>query len=268
VPAVLLANILLLRYIHRLEQISQEPIDYVINLAGENIGQSRWTEKRKLELINSRIETTRQVFEWLQQNRIQPHRIISGSAIGYYGIDPQEQWSGYCNESSPPQDIFMSELCQRWEHQAKNNPGQQVSIIRLGVVFARNGGILPQMLMPICFNLVGKIGHGRQPVTWIHINDVVRAITFILQQRKAKAVYNLVAPEQATQRKFAEIAAAKLYKKPLLSMPACVMKTMLGEQSQLVLNGQFVMPEALLEQGFEFQYPDLNSALTDLLDEK
>jgi len=257
-----------LRYIHRLEQISQEPIDYVINLAGENIGQSRWTEKRKLELINSRIETTRQVFEWLQQNRIQPHRIISGSAIGYYGIDPQEQWSGYCNESSPPQDIFMSELCQRWEHQAKNNPRQQVSIIRLGVVFARNGGILPQMLMPIRFNLVGKIGHGRQPVSWIHINDVVRAITFILQQRKAKAVYNLVAPEQATQRKFAEIAAAKLYKKPLLSMPACVMKTMLGEQSQLVLNGQFVMPEALLEQGFEFQYPDLNSALTDLLDEK
>ncbi|MCX0331529.1 TIGR01777 family oxidoreductase [Acinetobacter radioresistens] len=257
-----------LRYIHRLEQISQEPIDYVINLAGENIGQSRWTEKRKLELINSRIETTRQVFEWLQQNRIQPHRIISVSAIGYYGIDPQEQWSGYCNESSPPQDIFMSELCQRWEHQAKNNPGQQVSIIRLGVVFARNGGILPQMLMPIRFNLVGKIGHGRQPVTWIHINDVVRAITFILQQRKAKAVYNLVAPEQATQRKFAEIAAAKLYKKPLLSMPACVMKTMLGEQSQLVLNGQFVMPQALLEQGFEFQYPDLNSALTDLLDEK
>jgi uncharacterized protein len=257
-----------LRYIHRLEQISQEPIDYVINLAGENIGQSRWTEKRKLELINSRIETTRQVFEWLQQNRIQPHRIISVSAIGYYGIDPQEQWSGYCNESSPPQDIFMSELCQRWEHQAKNNPGQQVSIIRLGVVFARNGGILPQMLMPIRFNLVGKIGHGRQPVSWIHINDVVRAITFILQQRKAKAVYNLVAPEQATQRKFAEIAAAKLYKKPLLSMPACVMKTMLGEQSQLVLNGQFVMPQALLEQGFEFQYPDLNSALTDLLDEK
>jgi len=257
-----------LRYIHRLEQISQEPIDYVINLAGENIGQSRWTEKRKLELINSRIETTRQVFEWLQQNRIQPHRIISVSAIGYYGIDPQEQWSGYCNESSPPQDIFVSELCQRWEHQAKNNPGQQVSIIRLGVVFARNGGILPQMLMPIRFNLVGKIGHGRQPVTWIHINDVVRAITFILQQRKAKAVYNLVAPEQATQRKFAEIAAAKLYKKPLLSMPACVMKTMLGEQSQLVLNGQFVMPQALLEQGFEFQYPDLNSALTDLLDEK
>ena len=257
-----------LRYIHRLEQISQEPIDYVINLAGENIGQSRWTEKPKLELINSRIETTRQVFEWLQQNRIQPHRIISVSAIGYYGIDPQEQWSGYCNESSPPQDIFVSELCQRWEHQAKNNPGQQVSIIRLGVVFARNGGILPQMLMPIRFNLVGKIGHGRQPVTWIHINDVVRAITFILQQRKAKAVYNLVAPEQATQRKFAEIAAAKLYKKPLLSMPACVMKTMLGEQSQLVLNGQFVMPQALLEQGFEFQYPDLNSALTDLLDEK
>lgn len=257
-----------LRYIHRLEQISQEPIDYVINLAGENIGQSRWTEKRKLELINSRIETTRQVFEWLQQNRIQPHRIISVSAIGYYGIDPQEQWSEYCNESSPPQDIFMSELCQRWEHQAKNNPGQQVSIIRLGVVFARNGGILPQMLMPIRFNLVGKIGHGRQPVTWIHINDVVRAITFILQQRKAKAVYNLVAPEQATQRKFAEIAAAKLHKKPLLSMPACVMKTMLGEQSQLVLNGQFVMPQALLEQGFEFQHPDLNSALTDLLDEK
>lgn len=162
----------------------------------------------------------------------------------------------------------MSELCQRWEHQAKNNPGQQVSIIRLGVVFARNGGILPQMLMPIRFNLVGKIGHGLQPVTWIHINDVVRAITFILQQREAKAVYNLVAPEQGTQRKFAEIAAAKLHKKPLLSMPACVLKTMLGEQSQLVLNGQFVMPQALLEQGFEFQYPDLNSALTDLLDEK
>lgn len=347
-----------LRYIHRLEQISQEPIDYVINLAGENIGQSRWTEKRKLELINSRIETTRQVFEWLQQNRIQPHRIISGSAIGYYGIDPQEQWSEYCNESSPPQDIFMSELCQRWEHQAKNNSGQQVSIIRLGVVFARNGGILSQMLMPIRFNLVGKIGHGRQPVTWIHINDVVRAITFILQQPEAKADQNLRSfqadqfvlttgawSEQWSRQLNIQLPVQPvhgqmiLFKTPENWLPTMCMNRVMyliprsdghivcgssmahqgfntsinPQTSESILTaslemvpelaqfpivkqwaglrpgspegipyigkipdinnlwanfGQFVMPQALLEQGFEFQYPDLNSALTDLLDEK
>lgn len=253
-----------LRWVNDLDQIETRHIDYVINLAGENIGAKRWTEQRKQQLIHSRVAMTEQLYQWLEQRQIFPACIISGSAIGYYGIDPQQQWKLVCDENTPPQAIFMSELCQRWEQTALKFTQQKTKIIRLGVVFGQ-GGILPQMLLPIRLNAVAKIASGQQPVVWIHIQDVLNAILFLLQLDHRQKVYNLVAPDQVNQQQFAQVAAHILKRKPFMTLPKCVFTLLLGEQSQLILNGQYVFPKALLDQGFQFQYPDLNTALTEIL---
>lgn len=253
-----------LRWVNDLDQIETQHINYVINLAGENIGAKRWTEQRKQQLIHSRVAMTEQLYQWLEQRQIFPTCIISGSAIGYYGIDPQQQWKLVCDENTPPQAIFMSELCQRWEQTALKFIQQKTKIIRLGVVFGQ-GGILPQMLLPIRLNAVAKIASGQQPVVWIHIQDVLNAILFLLQSDHRQKVYNLVAPDRVNQQQFAQVAAHILKRKPFMTLPKCVFTLLLGEQSQLILNGQYVVPKALLDQGFQFQYPDLNTALTEIL---
>lgn len=252
-------------WINDLEELKNHQIDYVINLAGESIGQGRWTAARKKKLLDSRLNTTKQLYDYLEKNQIKPKRIISTSAIGYYGIDPQERWDRVCTEQSPPQSIFMSELCEKWEKLALSYTGQDTKIVRFAVVFGQGGGILPQMLLPIKLNMFGRIGHGRQPVTWVHLQDVMRVIEFLMQQPTQQQVFNVVAPEKVSQAQFARIAAQVLKRKPLLPLPACSMKMMLGEQSQLILNGQYVQPKALQEAGFEFNYPTLKEALIDIL---
>lgn len=254
-----------LKWVTSFEQIQTQQIDYVINLAGENIGQKRWSSERKQQLINSRVNTTQRLYEWLQQQQIFPKCIISGSAIGYYGIDPQEQWNTSCDENTPAQAIFMSELCQAWEQMALKFSQQNTKIIRLGVVFGQGGGILPQMLLPIRLNAAGKIGSGQQPVVWIHIQDVLSAIVFLLDSNSAQKVYNLVAPEQTNQQQFVKIASKILKRKPFISLPKFVFELALGEQSQLILNGQYVQPKAIQALGFEFQYPTLDIALGEIL---
>ncbi len=253
-------------WISQLDELKSDQIDYVINLAGENIGQGRWTAARKQQLIQSRVQATENLYRYLALRRITPKCIISGSAVGYYGIDAAEQWKTVCTEDSPPQNIFQSELCQQWELAARQFPNQNTKIIRLGIVLSGKGGILPQMLRPIRANIAGKIGHGRQPVVWVHIRDVLQAVEFLMNKRPAAAVFNLTAPEQVSQAEFAVLAARQLHKKPLLQVPAWLMKCMLGEQSQLILNGQYVQPCALQEAGFQFKFSTLKEALADLLD--
>lgn len=254
-----------LTWIQHLDELKTDRIDYVINLAGESIGQGRWTAKRKQQLMKSRVETTQQLYRYLGKRQIFPKRIISGSAVGYYGIDPTEQWLETYTEQSAPQSIFMSELCQLWEQAALSFTQQKTKIIRLGIVFGKNGGILPRMLFPIKLNLVGRIGHGRQPVVWVHVQDVLRAIEFLMLNETEAQIFNLVSPEKVLQVQFVKTAAQVLKRKPVFFLPAFVLRWMLGEQSQLVLNGQYVASIALQEAGFEFKYPTLNSALEEIL---
>lgn len=255
-----------MQWIQDLEQLKTDQIDYVINLAGESIGQGRWTNQRKQKLLQSRVETTENLYRYLTKRNVCPKRIISGSAVGYYGIDPLEQWQDGCDESASPQAIFMSELCQKWEAVTAQFSEQNTKIIRLGVVFGRNGGILPQMLLPIKMNLVKKIGHGRQPCVWVHIQDVIHAIEFLMLNETSERIFNVVAPEKVNQKTFADTACSILKKKPFFNLPSSVMKCMLGEQSQLILNGQYVKPKALQDLGFEFKFPTLKQALNDLID--
>ena len=252
-------------WINQLDELKQHQIDYVVNLAGESIGQGRWTAARKKKLLNSRLDTTRHLFDYLEKNQLRPKRIISTSAVGYYGIDPNERWEQVCTEQSPPQDIFMSELCAKWEQLALSYANQNTKIVRFAVVFGKGGGILPQMLLPIKLNLFGRIGHGRQPVTWVYLEDVLRAIEFLMLDDTTEQIFNVVAPEKSSQAQFARTAAQILKRKPLLPLPACSLKMMLGEQSQLVLNGQYVQSKALQEAGFQFHYPTLKEALDNIL---
>lgn len=254
-----------MQWISQLDELKSDQVDYVINLAGESIGEGRWTAARKQQLIDSRVQMTENLYRYLERRRIVPKCIISGSAIGYYGIDPDEKWQQACTEESAPQSIFQSEMCQQWEKTALQFSNQNTKIIRLGIVLSAKGGILPQMLQPIRLNLAGRIGHGRQPIVWVHIRDVLRAIEFLMTKQPVGTVFNLTAPERGSQAEFADLAARQLHKRPLLSVPAWVMKLMLGEQSQLVLNGQYVQPKALQNAGFEFKFPTLKEALADLL---
>src|SRR5690606_25857604 len=252
-------------WINQLDELKQPQIDYVVKLAGESIGQGRWTAARKKKLLGSRLDTTRQLFDYLEKYQIKPQRIISTSAVGYYGIDPDERWAQVCTEQSSPQDIFMSELCVKWEQLALSYTHQDIKIVRFAVVFGKGGGILPQMLLPIKLNLFGRIGHGRQPVTWVGLEDVLRGIEFMMLEDTTEQIFNVVAPEKSSQAQFARTAALILKRKPLLPLPACSLKMMLGEQSQLVLNGQYVQSKALQEAGFQFHYPTLKEALDNIL---
>ena len=254
-----------LKWVTDLQDIQTQTIDYVINLAGESIGQGRWTDSRKQKLIQSRVVTTENLFNFLKQNNIQPKRIISGSAVGYYGIDETQTWSNKLTETAESQPIFMSELCQFWEQAALKFESFDTKIIRLGVVFGYGGGILPQMLLPIRMNMVGKIGTGRQPLAWIHIEDVLKSIEFLMLNDSSEKIFNLVAPEKSNQLYFVQTAAQILKRKPLLSMPEWVFKLLLGEQSQLILNGQYVVPQSLTQAGLQFKYPELKLALKHLL---
>ena len=256
-----------LRWIQQLDELDTDQIDYVINLAGESIGEGRWTAARKQLLLDSRVQTTLQLYQYLEKRRIFPKCIISGSAVGYYGIDPQEQWLGLCTEHSAAQDIFMSQLCQQWEQAALSFSQQNTKIMRLGVVFGRGGGILPQMLLPIRLNAVGRIGHGRQPVAWVHIQDVLQVIHWLMTQTVDAKILNVVAPEKTSQQDFAKTAARLLKRRPFFVLPAFVLRWLLGEQSQLVLNGQYVKPNALMEAGFKFKYSDYKSALKNIMGE-
>lgn len=254
-----------LKWVQDLEQLNLMQLDYVINLAGESIGKGRWTVARKQQLIHSRVQTTEKLFQFLKQHKLLPKRIISGSAIGYYGIDPAEQWTNALHETAAGQPIFMSELCQQWEQAALKHSEFNIRIIRLGVVLGHGGGVLAPLLFPIRMNLVGKIGHGKQPLVWVHIQDVLKAIEFLMLKDTEQQIFNVVAPERTSQQDFVRVAARQLKRKPLLTLPAWVLKLLLGEQSQLVVNGQYVKPQALLQAGFQFEYPQLQQALQQLL---
>lgn len=241
-------------------------VDYVINLAGETIGGKKWSDERKKKIIESRLNTTHNLVKWLKTRSDLPKKVISGSAVGYYGINEQYTWK-LLDEDSPSQSIFVSEVCQKWEDAIKpvQDLGIALNIIRLGVVFSKHAPALQQMLLPIKLNTVGKIASGQQPLTWVHIHDVVNAINFLLEKQTHQTVYNLTAPDKTRQLDFVHTASQILGKTAIVPLPEFALKLALGEQAQLVTNGQFVKPKHLLEEGYTFKYPTLEQALKNIL---
>ena len=263
-----------LSYVGRLADLPvTQAFDVVINLAGEPVVGPRWSARRRAVLHASRRDLTQELVAWIAKAQFRPQLLISASAIGYYGVQDDNDLSAL-DEAAPAQAIFMSELCQQWEQaaQAARSLGVRVAIIRLGVVLGRlkeGKGALPPMVLPLKFGLSGKIGSGRQTVSWVHLDDVLGAIQFLLTRpaQEADGIYNLCAPVPCTQEVFMATAAEVLQARVLvpLATPACVLRVILGEQSSLLLQGQRVVPARLSAVGYQFRWPALASALQDCL---
>ncbi|MCC2974808.1 TIGR01777 family oxidoreductase [Massilia sp. IC2-476] len=245
-------------------------VDVVINLAGARILGPRWSAARKEALRRSRVTLTRQLVGWISSAEHKPFLLLNASAIGYYGIQKIGDATAL-DEDAPPQPVFMSDLCREWEEAAgeATRYGVQVECMRFGLVLGK-GGALPMMLLPILLGVGGRLGSGRQWLSWIHVDDVLRAIAHrwrraLVDTAAAEAgATNFTAPESVTQAEFSRIAARTWRRPSFLPTPGWPMRLALGEQADLLLEGQRVVPRRLEQEGFVFRYPTLASALQSL----
>lgn len=248
------------------------PLDVIINLAGARILGWRWSESRKKVLLASRVALTHKLVEWIARAEQKPKLLMSASAIGYYGIQAQGKVTAL-TETDSPWPIFMSRLCQEWEAEAQraSQYGVKVDIMRFGLVLGHQGA-LPMMLLPIKLGMGGKLGSGKQWMSWIHVRDLLRGIAYLFQMRmdpskdisSSVSIYNFTAPETLTQLEFNQQAASLLHRPCIMPTPGFIVRWLLGEQSDLLLEGQRVIPHNLLKSGFSFEFPTAKSALTEL----
>jgi uncharacterized protein (TIGR01777 family) len=251
------------RGIALLEDVGQETVDAIINLAGAPIADRPWTSKRKALLWSSRITLTETLLAWLESREQKPQVLISGSAIGWYGDGGERELT----EQTPPViDDFASQLCIAWEETAQRAEalGIRVILIRTGLVLSAEGGFLSRLLLPFKLGLGGPIGNGRQWMPWIHINDQIALIDFLLHQKDASGPYNACSPQPVRNREFAQTLGSVLHRPSFMPMPALALKVCLGELSLLLLGGQKAVPARLLQAGFTFRFTDLRAALDDL----
>ena len=251
------------RGVGRLEEVGPEPVDAVINLAGAPIVDRLWTHKRKALLWSSRINLTETLLAWLESREQKPKVLISGSAVGWYGDGGERELT----EDSPPvSEDFASQLCIAWEETAQRAEamGIRVVLIRTGLVLSADGGFLSRLLLPFKLGLGGPIGSGRQWMSWVHINDQIALIDFLLNQNDASGPYNACAPKPVRNREFVKTLGSVLHRPAIVPVPTLVLRVGLGELSLLLLGGQRATPARLLAAGFTFQFTDLRAALDDL----
>ena len=234
----------------------------IVNLAGENLAEGRWTAARKERIRQSRLNAGQAVVEAVGAAERKPAVVVQASGIGYYGPRGDEE----VTEDFRPGSDFLGRLAVEWE--ASTAPvealGVRRVVIRTGVVLSLEGGALPRLLLPFRFFVGGPLGSGRQWVPWIHIVDEVRAIRFLLEQDEARGPYNLTAPHPVTNRELARALGRALRRPAWLPVPAPALRLALGEMSTVLLTGQRAVPKRLLEAGFVFQFPDLEAALRNL----
>lgn len=239
--------------------------DYIIHLTGANIGARRWTNKRKKEIRSSRIDSTNLLYAHIEKQNKKPKAFISASAIGYYGAVTSKQ---IFTETDPPSSDFLGHICRGWEDAADQftKSGIRTVKIRTGIVLSKKGGALTKLLVPLRWGLGSAIGHGKQYMPWIHVEDVVDIYMFALENEKMHGAYNAVAPEHITNKAFNKKLAHMLHKPFWFpAIPAFVMKVLFGEMAAMLLKGSRVSSEKIREAGFNFQFPDLESAFHDLI---
>ncbi len=242
---------------------SNEKIDGIINLAGAAISKN-WSDNYKQELITSRVNTTKEVILLIKRLEKKPDILISGSAIGYYG----SQDDNIIDEKSQSHNEFTSQLCHKWESEAlkAEDIGVRVCITRLGVVLGPNGGALKQMLPTFKMGIGGQIGSGKQYFSWVHIDDVILAFSFLIENKKQSGIYNLTAPNPITNAHFTKALGKQLKRPTIFSVPSFVIKILFGEMGEtLLLKGQRVLPKQLQQAGFIFKYPKIYEALENII---
>lgn len=232
--------------------------DALINLAGESIGDLRWTPQRKAALRDSRIVPTRSLVAAIGEVKSPPRVFISGSAVGYYGPSADEVKT----EESPAGHDFLAHLCEDWEAEARRAvPHTRVVVLRTGLVLERSGGALAKMLPPFRMFAGGPMGSGRQYMSWIHRIDWIEMVRWIVETTAVAGPVNLTAPEPVTNREFARALGRALHRPSLIPAPSFALKLLLGEMARpLTLEGQRVIPARAKALGFHFRYPDIDQA--------
>jgi uncharacterized protein len=248
--------------------------DAVVNLAGASIADGRWTAQRKEELRASRVETTRALIEAIARMNVKPSVFVSASAIGYYGNRGDETLT----EESAAGDGFLAGLTKEWEAEALKAAAWKTRVVlaRLGIVLAKEDGALGKMLTPFRLGLGGRLGSGKQWMSWIALEDVVGVLKMCLEQTPIQGAVeftpisgalNLVAPEPVTNKEFTKKLAAALHRPAVLPAPAFALRTALGREmaDALLLSSQRVMPSKLIAARYQFRYPTLDRALRQIL---
>jgi len=233
----------------------------VINLAGEGIADKRWSEARKQGLRDSRIGLTKTLTNVISTWTQPPEAFVSGSAVGFYG----DQGSNPVTEDTAPVDEFTHRMCKDWENAALAVSGEhtRVCLSRTGIVVGPGGGFLKRMLLPFKLCLGGRIGNGQQFMPWVHRDDVVAALIWMLETPGARGAYNVVSPNPVTNRRFTSVLAGVLHRPAVFPVPPFVLKIGLGEMARLLLTGQQARPKKLEDEGFNFHFKELEAALKD-----
>ena len=235
----------------------------IVNLAGASIAAGRWTAQRKQLIRDSRVKAGRAVVQAIQEAGERPRVVIQASAVGYYGPRGDE---AVTKDSAAGTD-FLARVCVDWE--ASTAPveslGVRRAVIRTGVVLSATGGALPRMLLPFRFFVGGPLGSGRQQFPWIHLDDEVAAIRFLLDQETASGPFNLSAPNPLTNAEFAHALGRVIGRPAALPTPSFALRLLFGEMATALLDGQRAVPRRLLDLGFSFRYPEAESALRNLL---
>jgi uncharacterized protein (TIGR01777 family) len=243
----------------RLDGLDASEFGGVVNLAGAPIGDSRWTETRKKLLLDSRVNTTVRLVEWMARAKRRPPVLVSASAVGYYG----EQGDRPITEDTPPTPGFTHDLCAAWEREAAKagELGVRVCLMRIGVVLDEGGGALAKMLPAFRMGAGGRLGTGKHWFPWIHRADVTAICQWLLANEKARGAYNVGAPNPVTNAEFTRALGRALGRPTVLPMPEAALKLLFGEMSELLLVSDRMLPKRLLDEGFKFRYPDLDRAL-------
>ncbi|WP_404299129.1 TIGR01777 family oxidoreductase [Halomonas sp.] len=243
------------------------PPEAIVNLAGESIAAKRWSDDQKKQLIDSRVTITRDLVILCEQLKASGNRppqvMVSASAMGYYG----DQGDREVSEQTPPHDEFAHRLCKRWEDTAREAEafGTRVVLLRIGLVLDAGGGSLEKMLPPFKLGLGGRFGDGKQFMPWVHREDLVRAILFLLDNPELEGPFNGSAPRPVTNAEFSRTLAKALKRPAIFPVPAFVLETAFGEMSRLLLTGADMRPKRLQEAGFQFQFETLEAALADIV---
>lgn len=251
--------------IENLDEIkNDEKINYIINLAGEGIASKRWSKEQKQILIDSRVNITQNIYQLVGKLKTKPRTLINASAIGFYGSCADEE----LDENSPAKSEFTSKLCSLWEGEAKEieNLGVRVCILRFGIVLGKNGGALAKMLPAFKIGLGGRIGSGKQFMSWVHIDDVIGVINFVVLNENLSGVFNVTSPNAVCNSDFTKTLARTLDRPAIFNMPSFVVALLFGQMGKaLLLEGQKVLPKRLMGNGFEFKFLKLDNALKDCL---
>ena len=244
---------------------SDVTFDIVINLAGQPIADKRWSAQQKQLILSSRLDATQKLIAYFKTTEKKPKLLISGSAIGYYGIS---ETINTVDETVSGDDSFSSQLCQQWETVAlqAQTLGIRTCLLRTGIVLGKGGGALSKMLLPFKLGLGGKIGQGKQWMSWIHLDDLVGIILYCIDHDSLRGAINGTSPNPVTNKNFTKTLGRVLKRPTILPMPVVVIKLLMGQMGEeLLLAGKKILPVKVLDAGYKFKYEVLEEALLSIV---